>query len=140
MLPDTWFIIGSLMLAYNTWRDLKTREIDSRWNFFAFGATVMLLAYLKTDLLTLFLLLGLALLINLVLRKPTFSEGDHEAVAWVVIGLGATNLVKIPVFLLAMAILTFFGILFVKYGLKLEHQHLPGYLFILTSFLFTAVL
>lgn len=140
MLPDAWYIIAGLMLAYNTWRDLKTRTIDSRWNFFAFGATVMLLTFQKTDLLTIFMLLGLALIINKVLKKPTFSDGDHEAITWVIIGFGAINLVKIPVFLLAMAILTGFGIILVKYGLKLEHQHLPGYLFILTSFMLTAVL
>lgn len=144
MLEGGYLFFTAMMLLYNTVRDMRTREIDSRFNFMAIGATIMLLIANRPG----WLILGFAILTAFCLGfllKKHFASGDREAMGWIVLGLAIINPAKVFIFLFVFLALTTLSL-----GLSLaiskrndptsSKQGVPGYVAILGSYVLVALL
>ena len=140
MILTSYYIITCLALLRNAISDYFTRKIDSRWNYFAMGATLMLIGYFHPKLLFIFALL-LANIATLILLKRYFAAGDLEALAWIYLGLGTISMVKLITFLICLTA-AFAGYLAAKrvsHMCNPQQKGAPGYVFILISYIIAAV-
>ena len=131
----TYYFLSLIMLIYNTFKDIKTREIDERYNYFAFGATFMLLAYFKTSIIFIFALSFLTGLI-IFITKRFMALGDLQALTWILLGFGAIEQFKIVKFLIAFTMLLVITLITKKF-IKREQEETPGYILILGSYIIT---
>lgn len=137
MLEFSYLSLGFFLLLYNTVRDMKTRVIDSRFNFMAVGATIMLAAANRPGWLILGFGIFTSLSLAMLLRKH-LAGGDLEAIGWVVLGMAVLNPAKVFIFLVSLAALTSLSIAISRAISK--QQGLPGYVAILGSYALTAAL
>lgn len=104
----TFIAMGFLSLIWQTYSDLKHKEIDSRRNWMMYGA---LLAIVLIGRLNFWFYLGaivIAVIYTRFIRKM-FADGDLEALRWVVPGFLVIN------WALGLAYLIVFGLLTVIY-------------------------
>jgi len=130
-----YYFVSTLMLIYNTIRDIHTREIDERFNYFAFGSTLMLIAYIKISLILLLVLIFLTGFLSFMFKK-FMASGDLQALAWILLGFGAIDPFKIIKFLITFTglfVLTFL----IKKLMKKEKEETPGYISFLGSYIIT---
>lgn len=143
---ETYLFVTTFALAINTWRDIKTREIDSRYNYLAWGATAMLVGYFQPSLFTMIasllmsssIVAALYLIPKLLWKTEALASGDAEALSWVIYSLAMFNYWRAVVFIGCMtAINAFsFGVLKVR---KHDGTKVAGYPMILGSFLITLI-
>lgn len=135
----SYFLFTGLMLLYNTIRDLKTRTIDSRFNYFAMGATIMLMAYNQTSILQSAFALLMILAIWLINRKiQTLANGDIEALTWILLGLWSISYINPIKFFLMFTMFYSIALLIVRI-MKVKETMLPCYPMILLSYIITAL-
>lgn len=108
---DSYLATATLMLLYNTIRDIRTRQIDSRFNYFAVGATTMLVAYFQPSLINLVIpaaISSMTIILFGVVPKFTgltfYASGDLEAISWITFALGFFDYFKFVLFLIALTI------------------------------------
>jgi len=127
-----YYFITSLMLIYNTVRDLKTQEIDERFNYLALGATLMLIPILKPSWLLLLVLIFLSILSSIFFKKA-MASGDLQALNWIYLGLGIIDYTKVIKFLISLTGL--FTLSFAITKLLKANKLAPGYPLILGSYI-----
>jgi len=133
---ESFLLTETLMLIYNTFRDVKTKEIDSRFNYLAIGAILMFIAYFQPSFWIIIVSIIVSSLTVFVFRwKGFFASGDLEAISWVVFTLGLFDYWKMIVFLIMLTLFYAFGLVMIK--ITKQGNRLPGYPMILGSFLIT---
>ncbi len=130
-----YYFLSILMLIYNTFRDIRTREIDERYNYFMFGATMMLLGYFKINIILVFILIFLTIIV-ILLTKKFMATGDLQALVWILLGFGAIEHFKIIKFLIAFTGLFILSFI-TKKLIKKEREETPGYILLLGAYLIT---
>lgn len=134
-----YFFITTMMLIYNTYKDIKTMEIDSRYNFMAIGATMMLLAYFQTSFITLIVVSIVVSITMLIFNyKKFFASGDIEAMSWVMFALGIFSYGKMIIFLILMTLFYSFNLVMLRL-IKSHQKRVPAYCMILGSWLITLI-
>jgi hypothetical protein len=133
-----YLFISTLMLIYNTYKDIRFKEIDSRWNFMAFGSTIMLLDYF-TPKFSLILIVSIAVSVILFIfsYKKFFASGDIEALSWTMFALGIFDYSRMILFLVFLTVLYSINLIIIKI-FKLNNE-IVGYPVILSSWLITLI-
>lgn len=129
--------MGFLSLAWQTYNDFKRRQVDSRRNWFMYGAVLMVVlaegvffpVYLVAVLGTLVFTFGI---------KKMFADGDLEALRWVIPGFFVLNWLFGLVYLASFAFLTLVYVVS-RRMLKIR-GNTAGYSIISGAFVVTAVL
>jgi hypothetical protein len=125
----------TLFLAINTYKDIKKKEIDSRLNYLAFGATLMILAYFQPSLLAWVIpLLVTTLTVLFFSWKKFLASGDTEAISWMMFALGLFDYWRMVVFLILLTASYCFNFIVKKLS-KDPMDKAPGYPLLLSSWL-----
>lgn len=96
---------GLLSLAWQTYSDFKSMEVDSRRNWFMYG--VLLAIVLLTSIpFWLYLLFVVATLVFTKRIEKMFCDGDLEALRWTIPGFFILNLSYGVIFMCAFSFFT----------------------------------
>ena len=126
-------------LAANSYFDLKTRRIDSRLNYLAFGATAMIIAALAPSCTYIVAALAVGLLSRFMFRN-FMSSGDFEALAWIYLFLASWRLMGIAWFLFALDGLSLLVYLAVRLYTRQRDFKIPFYPIILGAYIISFLL
>ena len=134
---EYYLSLATLLLIYNTIRDLRTREIDSRFNYMASGCVFMLIAYFQPSFISI-LIPAIVTSITMIAFsiKKFFASGDIEAISWVMFSLGMFDYWKMVIFLILITSFYTFNFVVLKL-MKSKTNKVSGYPMILGSFLIT---
>lgn len=134
---ESYFFFTIFLLIYNTIRDLRTQEIDSRWNFMASGSVVMLIAYFQPSLINILIpLIVTSITLFVYSFKKFFASGDIEGMSWVMFSLGLFNYWKMVIFLILITSFYIFNYIILKI-MKSKSNRVCGYPMIVGSYLIT---
>lgn len=134
---SAFLFTGGLSLAWQTYCDLKSKEVDSRRNWFMYGVLLAAVLILNLDFYIYFGLIIATVGYTMLIRKA-FGEGDLEALRWNIPGFFMLNLLYGLCYLVSFSGLTVVYLAarrFLKVG-----GNTPGYTVILGSFIITAAI
>lgn len=131
-----YLMLGILMLLKNSYTDFKTRTIDSRYNWFAYGATLMLLVNSGITFTYLGILIVLSILAGWMFSK-SMADGDTEAIRWIIFGFGVLHPAYVTVYFAVLLVLFVIIAGIARYG-KMTDKKLPGYPILLGAYIITA--
>ena len=128
---------GGFSLFYNILSDLRTKKIDDRWNYYAFGNVTFIYFLLKPQLL----LLRIIASIIIVHFIKGLAEGDRSALRWIIMGLFAFDWMFPMIFLFFLLVYTVVLqlVILVLHRVGYPIQKAPYYGVIFGAFITTAV-
>lgn len=125
---------GLLSLLWQTYSDLKKGEVDSRRNWFMYGANLFLVLSMGFNI-WLYMGLMIATVLFTSKIKQMFLEGDLEALRWTIPGFFVLNLAYGLVYLASFSLLS---VVYVISRRKLKITgNTPAYTIILGAFVIT---
>ncbi len=128
---------GGMSLAWQTYSDLKHKEVDSRRNWFMFGAVFCIV--MMTNATFWFYLLAIILTVIFTGRiKKMFADGDLEALQWVIPGFTVLSWKLGLAYLAAFALCT--GVYLIARKLFKINGNTAGYTIITGAFIITAAI
>jgi len=134
---EYYLLTATLLLIYNTIRDLRTKEIDSRFNYMAIGCNVMLIAYFQPSFISILVpMIVTSITMFTFSLKKFFASGDIEAMSWVMFSLGLFSYWKMVIFLIVITTFYMFNYIILRI-MKAKTNKVSGYPMILGSFLIT---
>jgi len=136
---QNYLIFATVLLLYNTYKDLKKMEVDSRFNFMASGALVMLIFYFSPSFLRILIpIIISSITVAFFAWRKFYASGDLEAVAWVLVALGIMDYIRMIIFLVLLTAFYTFGLIMLKLTKRTDNK-LPGYPSILGSFILSII-
>lgn len=132
MLEWSFLFVAGYSLIQNLIKDVKTLKIDSRYNFLALGAALMLCGANSTPFISIGIAIAITILSGFLFSK-FMAEGDTEAFSWIFLSLASMNIFSIPIFLTALALSFAFG-LGIKRIIKAQNNNTPGYIYIASAY------
>ena len=142
-----WILAGTIYLIYLTWQDYtKHMRVDDRYNFYMFGATMMLAGIYRHPWYFFVILSVVVFLLTMIIKK-VLGEADVHSIIWIYLGYGLISLIALTYFtgiFIACNILYFIGsIAFSRfiYGRKSQGKIiLPYYGIILLSWTLSTIM
>jgi hypothetical protein len=134
-LLTAFLFTGLFSLAWQTYSDLKSKEVDSRRNWFMYGA-VLTLAILQKNFFGIYIGAVFFAIGFTVLIRRMYADGDLEALRWTIPGFLVLNWVYGVVYLTAFCFLSLIYVI-VRRRLKVK-ENTAGYTLILGAFVITA--
>jgi len=83
---SVFFFLGTITLLLQAWQDYKKQTVDQRRTSFMYGVVITLLLVTKANLLSYFLMIGLAVFLAII-TKDYLGKGDKEALYWLLPGI-----------------------------------------------------
>lgn len=141
MIVPLWAIVGTFYLIILTVQDYrKNNFVDDRYNFFMYGATIMLLSHVQHTILYMLMIIALGIGLRYYINKFKLTgEADANTFAWIFTGYGFMNfqfLITGLIMFIAVLILT--GIF--KFAIFRNKEAQAFYGIILIFFVITNIL
>lgn len=116
---------------------MKKGYIDARYNYFMSGVVGSLIAVQHPPIHYTFLLIGIAVFINLI-TKNLFGKGDKLALSWAIVGCGLIDLPRLILWFLFFLVFTLIN--FSTKKILVIQDKTPFYPVILGAFLVVSLI
>lgn len=135
---QTYFFFTLLFLGVHIYQDLKTQEIDTRYNYLMKGLLLGTILWAGLPTIGLFILTVGTILINYFIIKDTFGEGDKGIFLWLATSFYLIGWAYFLVFWVCLGFITMIHIV-VKHITKTKGK-MPGTPLLLLAYLLTILL
>jgi len=132
-----WAFFGTMYLIIYTIELFRKKEIvDARKQYFMNGVSVILYSAVHTNLLFVFVILGVTIILNIILNyKKNLFQADVNAISWIFLGISIINMFYLLWFFIILLTLCAFALTIKNIFFRKEQHKIYMFPFILISFI-----